>query len=140
MNHALTMKPIATWIKSTTVMLQTFNIGFIHEIRQTTGVKTKVHEKNCYTNLNKIQLSLLTFKIICFLKESEILNTFLTSINFAFPYWGIEFPWKLSPLASEFFSIVLKEKKTSTPLLGERMSEKTIKTLFYKIFNSQYKQ
>jgi len=27
-------------------MLQTFNKGFIHEIRQTTGVKeTKVHEK-----------------------------------------------------------------------------------------------
>ena len=39
------MKPIATLIKNTTVMLQTFNKGFIHEIHQTTGVKTKVHEK-----------------------------------------------------------------------------------------------
>jgi len=39
------VKPIDTLIKSTTVMLQTFNKGFIHEIRQTKGVKTKVHKK-----------------------------------------------------------------------------------------------
>jgi len=126
-----------------------FNIGFLHEIRQTTWVNKK-YKRRMLNEPQIIQLNITNIKNNHFLWRGTLFlmlvmlrkNIFHTFINLYIPVlrnW-IVFIWKLPPLASEIFSICLRIEKKNEYAPARGMFYIPINAYFFIIivFLKQY--